>query len=190
MAHSSGQSNTSLTALPPKSHTLSTMSVAGAAAANTELINRFYGALRLRAAARMAACYAPGIRFSDPVFGRLEGDRARAMWRMLNQPGGGLELAYQLGAVDDAIGAATWQAKYKAPNTDRPVDNHIASRFWFADGLIVRQEDTFDLWKWASMALGATGRFFGWSPMVQGAIRKQALANLDKFIHAEAPATT
>jgi hypothetical protein len=102
----------------------------------------------------------------------------------------GLELAYQLGGVNDATGTAAWQAKYRAPNTRRPVENHITSRFWFADGLIVRQEDTFDLWKWASMALGPTGRLLGWSPMVQGAIRKRALANLDKFIAAEAAAKT
>jgi hypothetical protein len=36
------------------------------------------------------------------------------------------------------------------------------------------------------MALGTTGRLMGWSPMMKGAIRKRALANLDKFIQAEA----
>src|SRR5437870_11238888 len=133
----------------------------------------------------MGGCCAAGITFTDPVFGRLEGERAGAMWRMLNQPGGGgLELTYQLGEVDSTSGTATWQAKYKAPNTGRPVENNITSRFWFADGLIVRQEDTFDLWKWAAMALGPTGRLMGWSPMIQGAIRKRALSNLDKFIAA------
>jgi ketosteroid isomerase-like protein len=165
------------------------MSAGPAAAANTNLIMSFYEAFKKRDAEAMSACYAPGIKFSDPVFGRLEGERARAMWRMLNQPGGGgLELTYQLGDVDDVTGTAAWQAKYKAPNTGRPVENHVTSRFWFADGLIVRQEDTFDLWKWASMALGTTGRLMGWSPMMKGAIRKRALANLDKFIAAAAGA--
>jgi hypothetical protein len=170
-------------------YALDAMSAGTTAAANTELIKSFYEAFQKRDASAMGACYAPGILFRDPVFGRLEGERARAMWRMLNQPGGGgLELTYQLSAIDDITGTATWQAKYKAPNTGRPVENHITSRFWFVDGLIVRQEDTFDLWKWASMALGPTGRIMGWSPMVQGAIRKRALANLDKFIAAEAAA--
>jgi len=165
------------------------MSVAGTAAANTRLINCFYDAFQKRNAEAMAACYAPGIEFSDPVFGGLEGERARAMWRMLNQPGGSrLELAYEVRDVDDTSGTAVWEAKYKAPNTGRPVDNHVTSRFWFVDGLIVRQADTFDLWKWASMALGPTGRLLGWSPMVQGAIRKRALASLDKFIEAESAA--
>jgi ketosteroid isomerase-like protein len=157
--------------------------------ANTQLINAFYEAFQQRDAAGMAACYAPEISFSDPVFGRLEGERARAMWRMLNRPGGGgLELTFEVGDVDDATGSATWQATYKAPTTGRPVENHIASRFWFADGLIVRHEDSFDLWKWASMALGPAGRLLGWSPMIRGTIRKRALANLDTFIAAEAAA--
>jgi ketosteroid isomerase-like protein len=159
----------------------------GDAATSAKLITAFYEAFRRRDADGMAACYAPGIEFSDPVFGRLEGERARAMWRMLNQPGGGgLELTYQLGAVDDATGTASWQAKYKAPSTGRPVENHITSRFWFAGGLIARQEDAFDLWKWASMALGPAGRLFGWTPMVQGAIRRRALANLNAFMGASA----
>ena len=89
----------------------------------------------------MNACYAPDIKSSDPVFGPLEGDRARAMWQMLNRPGGGgLELQHQVGAVDASGGNATWQAQYAAPGTGRPVDNHITSKFWFADGLIVRDE--------------------------------------------------
>src|SRR2546428_14099290 len=116
------------------------MSAVEAAAANATLISGFYTAFQKRDAAAMAACYAPGITFSDPVFGRLEGERVRAMWRMLNQPGGGgLELAYQLGAVSEATGTAFWQAKDKAPTPGRPVGNHIQARFWFADGLIVRQ---------------------------------------------------
>jgi ketosteroid isomerase-like protein len=167
----------------------SAMSGVTTSAANTKLITSFYEAFRKRDAEAMGACYAPGIRFTDPVFGPLEGERARAMWRMLNQQGGGgLQLTYQLGGVDDSSGTATWQAKYKAPTTGRPVENNITSRFWFAEGLIVRQEDAFDLWKWAAMALGPTGRLMGWSPMIKGAIRKRALANLDKFIEAEAAA--
>jgi ketosteroid isomerase-like protein len=159
------------------------MSASPIAAANVELIDRFYSAFQARDAESMNACYAPDIKFSDPVFGPLEGDRVRAMWRMLNRPGGGgLELTYQLGDVDESQGTATWQAKYKAPNTGRPVENHISSRVWFNGGLIERQEDTFDLWLWASQALGPVGRLLGWTPMIKGAIRKQALASLDKYI--------
>jgi ketosteroid isomerase-like protein len=149
---------------------------------NEQLINRFYQAFQKRDAAGMNACYAPDILSSDPVFGRLEGDRARAMWQMLAGRSQGLVLTYQVGAVDDSTGNATWQAKYEFSQTGRMVDNHISSKFWFENGLIARQQDTFDLWRWAGMALGPRGQLLGWAPPVQAAIRKQAAAGLDKFI--------
>lgn len=158
----------------------------GDAAANEALINRFYQAFQERDAAGMNACYAPGIRFRDPVFGPLEGDRARAMWTMLAGRSQGLVLTYQVGPVDEQTGNATWQAKYKFTQTGRDVENHISSKFWFEDGLIARQEDTFDLWRWAAMALGPRGQLLGWLPPVQGAIRKQATAGLDAFLKSEA----
>lgn len=150
---------------------------------NTELINRFYTAFQHRDADAMNACYAPNIEFSDPVFGPLGGDRARGMWSMLNlNRDSGLAIQYQVGEVDDATGNATWQAQYDFPRTGRPVDNQISSRFWFEDGLIARQEDTFNLWRWASMALGPQGRLLGWLPPVQATIRKQALGQLEAFL--------
>ncbi len=150
---------------------------------NEAVINRFYQAFQKRDAAGMNACYAPDISFRDPVFGPLQGDRARAMWSMLTgNPESTLTLAYQVVEVDDSAGTATWQAQYNFPATGRRVDNHITSRFWFEDGLIKRQEDTFDLWKWASMALGPRGQLLGWLPPLQNAIRKQAQGNLVDYI--------
>src|SRR5438309_9733059 len=99
--------------------------------ANAELINRFYTAFQKRDADAMNACYAPGIKFSDPVFGALEGDRARAMWKMLAGRSAGLELTYQVVAVDEANGSAIWEAKYDFSQTGRKVDNRISSKFWF-----------------------------------------------------------
>ncbi len=152
-----------------------------------QLINRFYQAFQKRDAAGMNSCYAPDIRLSDPVFGALQGDRARAMWTMLAGRSQGLELTYQVGAVDDTTGNATWQAKYEFSQTGRMVDNHISSKFWFENGLIARQQDTFDLWRWAGMALGPRGQLLGWAPPVQAAIRKQAAAGLDKFVSSARP---
>ena len=84
--------------------------------------------------------------------------------------------------------AAAFSARKSASvlksGASRPT-NHISSRFWFADGLIARQEDTFDLYRWASMALGPVGRLLGWTPVIQGQIRKGAAGNLDKFMAGE-----
>jgi ketosteroid isomerase-like protein len=148
-------------------------------AANEAIINCFYQAFQKRDAAGMNACYAPDISFRDPVFGPLQGDRARAMWSMLTaNPGSTLTVAYQVVEVGDSAGAATWQAQYNFPSTGRGVHNHITSRFWFEDGLIKRQEDTFNLWKWASMALGPRGQLLGWLPQCRtrfASRRRQAL---------------
>jgi hypothetical protein len=51
--------------------------------ANEQLIERIYAAFDARDGDAMAACYAPGARFSDPVFPDLNGAEPGAMWRML-----------------------------------------------------------------------------------------------------------
>ena len=156
------------------------------ATANRALVERFYTAFQAKDAAGMNACYAPDVRFRDPVFEQLNGDRARAMWSMLNAANSGLRLTYTLGAVNSSEGDATWVANYNFSATGRAVENHVSSHFWFADGLIKRQEDTFSLYRWASQALGLQGQLLGWTPMVQGAIRARARANLDKFLGSSA----
>lgn len=160
------------------------MTTTDAAAANRGLIERFYTAFQDKDAAGMNACYAPDIRFRDPVFEQLSGDRARGMWSMLNAADSGLELTYTIGSVSADEGEATWVANYNFSATGRAVENHVTSHFWFADGLIKRQEDTFSLYRWASQALGPQGMLLGWTPMVQGAIRKRAAGNLNKFLGA------
>ena len=50
---------------------------------NGALIEGFYDAFDKRDGDRMAACYAPDARFSDPVFPDLRGREPGAMWQML-----------------------------------------------------------------------------------------------------------
>ena len=152
------------------------------AADNRALLDRFYQAFQRFDAAAMNACYAPDVSFTDPVFGTLHGDRARGMWQMLAARSDGLDLTYELGAIDDDEGAARWIARYPFSATGRQVENHVTSHFWFANGLIAREVDTFDLWRWSRMALGLRGTLLGWTPLVQGAIRKQAATGLDRFL--------
>ena len=158
----------------------------GAAQVNRDLVDTFYSSFQRLDADAMNACYAPDIRFRDPVFQDLEGDRARGMWKMLATGSRGIDLTYEIGEVGDTEGRATWVAKYNFTATGRSVENHISSHFWFRDGLIARQEDTFALWRWAGMALGPKGRLAGWLPPVQAQIRAQARGRLDKFLASQA----
>jgi hypothetical protein len=47
------------------------------------LLHSFYDAFQRRDYRAMAACYASGAEFHDPVFTHLSGWRVPAMWRML-----------------------------------------------------------------------------------------------------------
>lgn len=156
---------------------------------NAALIDRFYAAFARRDAATMAACYAPDAHFNDPVFD-LNGPQVGAMWSMLCERATDLELEWRDVRADDATGSAHWEPRYTFSATGRPVHNIIASAFTFAAGRIVHHVDTFDLWRWSRMALGAKGTLLGWSPLVRNAIRAQAKRGLDAWMAKPARAAS
>ena len=149
---------------------------------NAELIHRFYTCFQNRDAAGMGACYTPDAEFSDPVFLSLKGAEVPAMWQMLCERGKDLEIEFKGIEVNDRVGRASWTAFYTFVVTGRQVHNAIEARFEFQDGKIARHRDTFNLWRWAGQALGLKGTLFGWSPPVQGAIRKQAAYRLAEYM--------
>ena len=145
---------------------------------NAELISRFYQAFQRQDADAMAACYADGVAFSDPVFRDLKGRDAGDMWRMLCARAKQFSLTYEVLEADDQQGRARWVATYLFSQTGRMVENHIEASFRFEDGKIVEHHDRFDLWRWSRQALGAKGVLLGWLAPVQDAIRKQAMSGL------------
>ena len=156
---------------------------------NTQLIERFYGAFKEHDGARMAACYAPDVEFSDPVFPDLKGHRAGAMWQMLTEGGSdaGLRIELHEHEADETTGSAHWIAHYTFSETGRPVVNDIQARFRFEDGLISEHRDDFDFHRWSRQALGAPGLLLGWTPIIKGAVRKKAGARLDAYVAEHPP---
>lgn len=152
---------------------------------STERLERFYQAFAERDADGMAACYSPDVRFSDPVFPSLHGERARAMWRMLTEQGKDLRVELLEREADDSRGSAHWRAQYTFSQTGRPVVNEVHARFRFAEGLIAEHVDEFDLHLWARQALGSTGLLLGWTPIIRWAVRRRAAAGLDQFVARE-----
>ncbi|MEK1939045.1 MAG: nuclear transport factor 2 family protein [Pseudomonas sp.] len=148
---------------------------------NAELLTRFYQAFQRQDAEAMAACYAADVHFSDPVFQDLNGSEAADMWRMLTSRAQNFSLDYSNVNADDQQGSAHWVATYLFSGTGRMVVNRIQANFKFRDGKIVEHHDHFDLWKWSAQALGVKGALLGWTPLVQGAIRKQAAKGLAAF---------
>lgn len=148
---------------------------------HAKLITTFYEAFQRQDAEAMAACYHPEVRFDDPVFRDLHGERAGNMWRMLCTRAADLQVTFGDVRVDGDQGSAHWEATYTFSATGNAVHNVIDATFTFRDGLIATHQDRFDLWRWSGMALGLKGRVLGWAPFVQGAIRKQAMAGLDAW---------
>lgn len=145
------------------------------------LIEHFYKAFDEGDGDAMAACYAPDVQFSDPVFTDLRGDRARAMWRMLTEGARDLRVELLEREADETRGTAQWRAHYTFTQTGRPVVNDVRATFRFGDGLIVEHRDRFSFHRWARQALGPVGLLLGWTPLLRSAVRRKASASLDEF---------
>jgi ketosteroid isomerase-like protein len=148
---------------------------------NRELIERFYGAFAQGDGAAMAACYAPDVHFSDPVFPDLRGPRAGAMWQMLTDTPGDLKIELLEHEADEEKGSAHWRAHYEFTQTGRPVINDIQASFRFRDGLIVEHRDRFSFHAWSRQALGPVGLLLGWTPFLRSAVGKKAGARLEVY---------
>ncbi|MFI5301088.1 MAG: nuclear transport factor 2 family protein [Polyangiales bacterium] len=151
---------------------------------NARIIERFYAAFAARDGDGMAACYRDDVTFTDPVFQNLSGDRAKSMWRMLTARAADLTVEVSGIDADDATGRAHWEAHYTFSATGRRVHNVIDATFGFQAGAIKTHTDSFDLWRWSRMAIGPVGVLLGWSPWIQRAIRKKAIAGLDAWMKA------
>jgi ketosteroid isomerase-like protein len=149
---------------------------------NETLVERFYAAFARRDGAAMEACYAPDVRFSDPVFVDLHGPEAGAMWRMLTARAADLRVELLEHSADGDRGSAHWRAHYTFSQTGRPVVNDVRAAMRFAEGLIAEHVDDFDFHRWARQALGTSGLLLGWTPLLRNAVRRRARAGLDEYL--------
>lgn len=148
---------------------------------SVELIARFYTAFNERDGDTMAACYEPGARFHDPVFGELTGEEAGDMWRMLTGRAKDLRVELVEHSANDAGGSAHWRAHYTFAQTDRKVVNDVRATFRFRDGLIAEHVDRFSFWAWSRQALGPIGTLLGWNPLVRASTSRKARQGLEQF---------
>ena len=151
---------------------------------NEELIGIFYTSFQKLDAEAMARCYHPDIRFSDPVFPNLSASEAGAMWRMLCSQAKNFEVTFTDVQANEQKGKAHWEARYDFSATGRRVHNKIDAEFEFQDGKIIKHTDTFDFWKWSSMALGPAGLLLGWTPVLRRKVQKQASERLARFMNS------
>ncbi len=148
-----------------------------------ELLEQFYGSFQRHDHEGMTSCYADDVVFSDPAFGRLEGERAKAMWQMLIERGGsGLQIQYEILTADSDGGQVRWVADYTYGPKKRPVQNHVTAHITCKDGKIIEHHDHFDLWRWSRQALGLPGLLLGWSPFIKNKIQSTTHATLNKYL--------
>lgn len=150
--------------------------------ANAESLRDFYNRFGRRDGQGMGAYYADDATFSDPVFPDLDAAGVRAMWKMLTARGKDLRIDLGAFEADEHGGRARWDAYYTFAATGRPVRNQVESRFEFRDGLIVKQVDSFDFWRWSRQALGPIGLLLGWSGWLRRKVQGNAARGLDEFM--------
>lgn len=149
---------------------------------NAEIIRKFYESFARNDAEAMVACYDDNIQFTDPAFGTLRGDKAKNMWRMLVENGkGNIKIDFENVKANEQKGSADWVAEYVFSKTGRRVVNKIHAEFEFRDGKITRHIDDFDVWKWASQALGISGHLLGWTSFMKKKIQQNANSALAKY---------
>jgi len=157
---------------------------------NRQIVDAFYSSLANRDGEAMAACYSDDVVFEDPAFGELRGTDAGDMWRMLCVSDTDLTLEHRILEASGDTVRTNWIATYTFTPTGNKVRNDIEATMTIRDGKIVEHRDRFDMWKWSSQALGLPGRLFGWSPPLQGKVRKTARANLAAYQRSHGKSTS
>jgi len=149
---------------------------------NEQLLHHFYTCFQQRDADDMTDCYHPEVTFSDPAFGELHGVEPVAMWKMLIGSAKDMQVTFSDIQADEQQGRAHWEAHYTFSATGRQVQNVVEAQFQFREGKIIIHQDSFDYWKWASLALGTPGRLLGWTPFLHNKTQQTAREKLRDYM--------
>jgi ketosteroid isomerase-like protein len=149
---------------------------------NEQIIHKFYTAFANADTRTMCGCYHTNIQFSDPAFGLLKGKDVHQMWKMLIEKSkGNIKIEFFDIKADQYMGSINWVATYNFSKTNRKVINQVRAHFQVKDGLILKQTDDFDIWKWSKQALGFKGLLLGWTGFMEKKIQKQAISSLKHY---------
>jgi len=147
-------------------------------------IEQLYACFASLDARGMAACYADDAFFDDEAFSLRGRHAIGGMWSMLTdaiRKQGRKDWKLEVRDITD--NSAHWEPTYRFSATGRVVHNVIDAEFEFdSQGLIKRQRDRFDFWRWSRQALGAPGWLLGWSGFLRGKVRRSAARQLDKYL--------
>jgi limonene-1,2-epoxide hydrolase len=148
------------------------------------VIEEFYSAFSIQDGEAMTRHYHENVVFEDPAFGKLEGKRASAMWKMLCESQKGKDFKVRVSEIqsDGKMGSAKWEADYTFSKTGRKVHNVIYAQFDFDGDKIMNHRDSFNLHKWSKQAFGMTGFLLGWTPAFKNKLQVQTNSMLDRYM--------
>jgi len=149
----------------------------------SQITSQFYEAFKNHDIDGMNSLYHENVIFNDPVFKNLNFKEVTSMWKMLvERSNGKLEISYHSLLEDENLTQCTWEAKYNFSKTNRLVHNVIHATMEFKEEKIIKHTDSFDFWRWSSMALGLPGKLLGWTPLIKKKVQKMARQSLDKYM--------
>lgn len=148
----------------------------------SQIVRKFYQAFQQLDAQTMTECYHDEVVFEDPAFGSLQGERAKAMWKMLCANAKDLEVEFEI--LKAGFGKATvkWEAYYTFSQTDRKVHNIVEADLTIENGKIIEHKDHFDLRKWSMQAMGMMGKLLGGTAFFKRKLNEQTNRLLDKYM--------
>lgn len=150
--------------------------------ASEKTIHQLYTSIANGDVSKIDQCYSDTVKFHDPIFGRLTADEVPKMWKMLIlKSNKKLALEYKIIKINKHTAEVKWKAVYFFGKNKRQITNHIQSKLHFKEGLIVKQNDDFNIWKWSQQAFGLPGFLFGWTGYMQRKIQIKALSSLKNF---------
>lgn len=150
-----------------------------------KIIHQLYTSISNGVISKIGNCYSPDVKFHDPIFGTLTGLEVPKMWKMLIEKSkGNLFIEYSIIKSDAYKGSAQWTATYTFGKNKRLIKNTIQSEFHFKDGLIIKQNDNFNIWTWAKQAFGISGFLLGWTGYMQKKIHQKAKLSLKNYKEA------
>jgi len=147
------------------------------------VVEKFYQAFEELDVESMIECYHTEIKFEDPAFGVLKGEKAKNMWRMLCNSQKGKEFKVIASKIEcnNLKGTAHWEVYYIFRKTGRKVHNIVNAEFEFKDGKIINHIDLFNLHKWSIQAVGFKGLLLGWTGFFKNKLNTQTNKLLSEF---------
>jgi len=146
------------------------------------MLTEFYKAFQEKNAEKMISFYHEEVEFSDPAFGTLKANEAKAMWKMLCQNAKDFQLEYHVLEENTENGKAKWEANYIFSKTGRKVHNKISAEFWFKDGKIIKHIDDFNLHDWAKQAMGFKGFLLGGTSFFRKKLQQSTRKLLENYM--------